>query len=168
MKIKRPMKGEEVDESKLRFPLYVSPKLDGFRCLKLDGKALSSSFKVIRNVYTRNFIEEVFPDNLDGELMLADSKATFNQISSAFSSFEGEPDFMFHAFDYVMDAPFATRLSTLAKTVNHPRRQVVPHVLVYSLEELYTFEKKCLDEGYEGVMVRSIEGPYKAGRSTVK
>lgn len=171
MKIKRPMKGEEVDETKLRFPLYVSPKLDGFRSLKLEGKSLSSSFKPIRNVFTRETIEREFPDDIDGELMLADPHATFSDISSAFSSFEGEPNFVFFVFDIVMDGPFEERIKRAAeivRTMAHPRLHLVPHIIVNNLQELLGFEHMCLSQGYEGIMVRSIDGPYKAGRSTVK
>jgi len=35
-------------------------------------------------------------------------------------------------------------------------------------EELQNFVDACLDSGYEGVMVRDPNGPYKCGRSTVK
>ena len=37
------------DRSKLRFPYLASPKLDGIRCLVLNGEVLSRSFKPIRN-----------------------------------------------------------------------------------------------------------------------
>jgi DNA ligase-1 len=43
---------------------------------------------------------------------------------------------------------------------------IVPHILIHNLEELDAFEAKWLAVGAEGVMVRSLEGPYKQNRST--
>ncbi len=173
MQIKKPMKGDSANDSLhlLKFPLFVSPKLDGFRCLKLNGKALSSSLKPIRNAYTRNYIEQYLPDNIDGELMLADKSAKFTDISSAFSSHDGEPDFVFHAFDLISDKPFNMRHGDITKTVittKDERLQLVIQTTVHNLDELLQFESDCLADGYEGIMIRSITGPYKSGKSTVK
>lgn len=168
MEIKRPMLSATIDDLSLfKFPKLASPKLDGFRCLKVNGKALSRSFKPIANVYTRETVE-TFPDGLDGELMLANPNATFNEISSAFRKYEGEPDFVFFVFDFVMEAPFKERLAHLETVINNPRIKFVPHILVGSWEEVREFEEKCLAEGYEGVMLRDPEGPYKQGRATEK
>ena len=30
------------------------------------------------------------------------------------------------------------------------------------------YEEKCVSEGYEGIMVRTLNGPYKCGRSTLR
>lgn len=43
----------------------------------------------------------------------------------------------------------------------HPKR-------INSLEELVAYEKDCISKGYEGVMLRSTDGPYKCGRATNK
>ncbi|ORZ29942.1 hypothetical protein BCR44DRAFT_1465456 [Catenaria anguillulae PL171] len=40
--------------------------------------------------------------------------------------------------------------------------------LVNSAGELAKFEKECLEKGFEGVIVRSPDSPYKCGRSTLK
>ena len=70
---------------------------------------------------------------------------------------------------YVPGASFKVRLDALKTCVKGiPNVRVVPQVLVHNEEELRAFEEKCLAEGYEGAMVRSLEGPYKCGRSTVK
>ena len=170
--IKRPMlAGTPKDLSKIKFPVLASPKLDGFRCVKVIGKALSRSFKPIANTFVREYIECNFPENIDGELMLADSKATFNDISSAFRKHDGKPDFIFFAFDFITEAPFHERVELLNEVVAKaadPRLIALPQSLVYTLDELLKFEELCLKTGYEGVMVRSINGPYKEGRSTEK
>jgi DNA ligase-1 len=43
---------------------------------------------------------------------------------------------------------------------------IVPHILINDMEALLAFEADYLSKGAEGVMVRSLNGPYKQGRST--
>lgn len=45
---------------------------------------------------------------------------------------------------------------------------LVPHERIENLEQLAAYEAKRLTEGWEGVMVRSLQGLYKWGRSTPK
>src|SRR5574338_27430 len=87
----------------LRFPLLATPKLDGIRCIVKDGKALSRKFKEIPNRYIQGLVSRL-PDGLDGELMLRDEKATFQAISSAVMSEDGEPDFVYNVFDFCPSA----------------------------------------------------------------
>jgi len=169
VKIKRPMLAATANDlDKLKFPVIASPKLDGFRCIMLSGKALSRSFKQIANVYTREYMESRFPDNLDGELILPGK--SFNDISSELRKFEGEPDFEFHVFDYIdLNEQFVDRLKIAEEVVVHtedPRIKIVPSKLINNVKELLQYEEKCLDEGHEGVMIRSLDGLYKEGRST--
>lgn len=55
-----------VDRTKLRFPFLASPKLDGIRCIVLDGQVLSRSLKPIRNKFIVKQLQGL--PNLDGEL----------------------------------------------------------------------------------------------------
>lgn len=43
---------------------------------------------------------------------------------------------------------------------------LVEHQLITNHDDLLAYEAKCLAEGWEGVMVRSLTGGYKQGRST--
>lgn len=171
--ITRPMKAVEAgDLSKLLYPRYASPKLDGIRCLKLNGKALSASFKPIRNQYVRSYIESALvPDGFDGELVLAGTKA-FNEVSSAIMSEAGAPDFRYALFDHVkdgnLDEPFIYRLERLSKLLLPSFAYVLEQRLVKSAEELALFEEECIAKGYEGVITRTVGGPYKCGRSTLR
>ena len=156
------------DLKSLKFPVYCSPKLDGIRCLKVGGKALTRKFKPIPNKHIRDIIEKNFPDGIDGEIII-DGK-TFNEIQSLVMSESGQPDFKFWAFDLVdtkLNEPFDNRYQKLfVKTSKHPNLRIVPHVKVDSAEDLIAYEKIALAAKFEGVMIRSINGPYKCGRST--
>jgi len=81
--------------------VLATPKLDGIRCLKVGGRALTRSFKPISNRYAREWMEANLPDCVYGELMLRGG--TFSQTASAIGGRGGEPDFVFHVFDLVAE-----------------------------------------------------------------
>jgi len=116
MKITKPMlAGKCSDVSQLRFPLLATPKLDGIRCLKINGKALSRKFIPIGNAFMRNWIESHLPDWVDGELMV--NGATFSVAAGDIAREDGEPDFRFYVFDYVKESisvAYARRMDDLA------------------------------------------------------
>lgn len=165
----------------IKYPVLASPKLDGIRALMVDGKLVSRNFKPIPNKFVREMCEKHLPDGLDGELMLQDKTATFQEISSAIMSHDGEPDFAYHAFDYAptakyLEMDFLSRQSELQNSVRIVwEMDYLPFELIHCLsrpieseEELAAYEEECLTKGYEGVMIRSSEGVYKCGRSTLK
>lgn len=159
------------DVEEVTFPVIASPKLDGIRCLKISGKAVSRSFKPISNHFIRTEIEKFLPDGIDGEIML--DGATFSEITSAVATEDGTPNFVYHAFDYVasdnLNRPYKERLKDLEVVcVNIPYVRIVETRLIANLDQLEKYEEECLEKGYEGVMLRSPQGPYKCGRSTLK
>lgn len=166
--IKKPMLAGKCERPEaLNFPVLAKPKLDGIRCLKIGGQALTRSFKPISNTFAREWIEANLPDGVDGELMLRGG--TFNATTSAIGRESGEPDFVFHVFDFVsegIDVPYACRVRELERLPEWEHVAKVLPVEICDAEEVAAFEERCLAEGYEGVMVRDPAGPYKCGRST--
>jgi DNA ligase-1 len=152
----------------LNFPVLATPKLDGIRCLKIGGRALTRSFKPISNRFIREWIEANLPDGVDGELMLRGG--TFSQSASAVGARDGEPDFVFHVFDLVVEGiaqRYDQRMANLERLkVSSPHVEKVLPVRIENAEQLAEYEERCLADGYEGVMVRDPAGPYKCGRST--
>ena len=72
-------------------------------------------------------------------------------------------------FDYVdPEVPYHVRLAVLKQLPKHERIRLVPTKRINNADELLAFEAECLERGFEGVMVRRIDGGYKYGRSTVK
>jgi len=68
-KITKPMLAGKCEQPEaLRFPVLATPKLDGIRCLKIEGRALTRSYKPISNRFAREWIEANLPDGVDGEL----------------------------------------------------------------------------------------------------
>jgi len=169
------------DFSQLRYPLLASPKLDGIRCFKLNGHAVTRTLKPIPNEFVRNWVEQNLPDGIDGELVLQDNwKAAFAEVSSAITNHRGAPRFCFAAFDWVREGkesvPFEHRFNNLRHelarfndldlSLRKGTAAVVPHVPVRSALELQIVVTQHMEMGFEGTMVRCPDGRYKFGRST--
>lgn len=168
----RPMLAATLTDKKLKdlhYPVLVSPKLDGIRCRVFPEGAMSRSHKPIPNHYIQKVIKN-HPDwqYLDGELTVGDPTAPgcFNRTQSAAMSEAGEPSFLFHVFDSFQFPELAyfermNRRITVASFL-----KVVMQKIVNNEQELLEYEQWAVEEGYEGIMVRKIDGRYKFGRST--
>lgn len=177
--ILRPMKGVKIfDFEKLRYPVLATPKIDGIRCLVVEGKALTASLKPQPNLFIRNWVEKNCHEGFDGELSLHGprGKEHFGATSSAILSRGGEPDFRYEVFDWLgesADDAYENRIGALDEILDYEgirsRRltSVIPtHIM--DPDHLEEFEKLCLEQGYEGAMVRSPYGPYKFGKATLR
>lgn len=165
------------DLTKLRFPMLASPKLDGVRAHNEDGTLLSRSAKPIPNAHVQTLFGVSACSGMDGELICGDPthKDAFRNTTSAVMSRTGAPAVTFWVFDEISGpgttdlTPFAERLRILKQLAKGVAGvQVVPHIVVRSVEELLRYEEVCLAKGYEGVMLRDPAGAYKHGRSTAK
>ena len=158
-----------IDLSTLRYPLLVSPKLDGLRCIVHEGVAYSRNAKPFRNRFVQKWAAN--HHGLDGELIVGSpTEGQVLERSKAVTAFDGEPDFRFHLFDaYEHGGTFEERLEHVQQ--NHydcDRIVCVPHFRVSTRVDLRRHEEGWLAAGYEGLMARDPQGPYKNGRSTLR
>lgn len=164
---------EDVNDLEGRYPLYASPKLDGVRALTYKGQLVSRNLKPIPNLYVQDTLRRL-PEGLDGELIVGSpsAKDCFRQTTSGIMSVEGNPQFIFCVFDVVDDiAPYVMRYEKLqeyAKQLGNAYIKLVPHHKVRDSFAITAYEESMLEKGYEGVMLRTAEGKYKFGRSTMK
>lgn len=167
MSIVRPMLAATIENiSQLKFPLLATPKLDGIRAFMRNGCLLSRTAKLIPNVYIRKTLEAILPNGMDGELMVGDS---WSACTSGIMSREGKPDFTYYIFDwYSPTFTYQERMNNLQMMRSLPNVKHLLPLTLNNLEELEHYEEKCLEAGYEGVILRSPTGPYKFGRSTMK
>lgn len=152
----------------IEYPVYVSPKFDGIRCIVKDGVAYSRTGKFIPNHHIQVMLRELpIGATYDGELMV---DGGFSEVQSAVMSRERVPHFTYHVFDRVMNKPFEYRYLEVAFNLDldADNVKVVDHKLVESKEEAVAIYNDYLAQGYEGMMVRSPDSPYKHGRSTIK
>lgn len=161
----------DVDLSTLRYPLMASPKLDGVRCIVWEGVAYSRNAKPIRNHFVQKWASK--HHNIDGELIVGSPTDgnVLGRTQSGVMSFEGEPDFTFHLFDCIEghSPGFHRRLNHVQNEHKGEERIFcVPHFMATSHDMLRALEEDFLNHGYEGVMLRDPNGPYKHGRSTLR
>lgn len=157
---------------RIKFPVLATPKLDGIRCLMVDGKALTRSLKPIPNEYIREEIEADFLDGVDGEIIIPGMR--FNDISSVVmrrSISEAATRFEYWIFDYMprqlYSMSYSKRMENLRELANLPAKAVrVLPTLCDNLQALVAFKEECLQQGYEGICFRDPNSSYKFGRST--
>lgn len=170
----KPMLSATYDAAKpLTFPLLVSQKLDGVRAVIIDGVVLSRSLKPIPNKHVQELFGKSEYNGLDGELIVGDptSSTVFRDTTSQVMSHDKVADVKFFVFDDFTEPtdPFIERLSKVKERLDYNKGLIsVTHVVVDNIEYLDDIEADYLETGYEGVMLRSLTGTYKFGRSTLK
>lgn len=166
----KPMLAGEVNLATLQYPVMVSPKLDGVRATFLGGILHTRSLKRIPN----KMVDEVFKCDqpLDGELIVGDAfgPTVFRDTMKVVSAHDAPiDDLRFWVFDCVGKKMFHERLNDAREACSTNSRLIhVPHSLVYEEADLLQLEEEVLTRGYEGLMLRDPEGPYKMGRSTTR
>ena len=157
------------DPSLLQYPVYMSPKLDGLRCLIQDQTALSRNMKPFRNKHVQMALRNL-PTGMDGELIVGSptSGNVLGRTQSGIMSADGVPDFTLHVFDnFAHPSPsFQDRFRALVKIKDHPLVEIVPHIVIHNPEQFRVTEVELIKLGYEGAMIRSMMGRYKQGRAT--
>lgn len=178
----KPMLAQSFDKhaKKIKFPCIVQPKLDGIRCLATltpDGVLLTSrTGKVITSVpHIESQLAKAFPNQilqLDGELYLHEHKADFEKIVSAVRKLEPTPEsasIEYHIYDVVSDQGYVERyapvhhlLSGFGQSLNI---KPVKRSLVHNEDAARKHFHQYLEQGYEGAMLRNLDGGYEHKRS---
>lgn len=171
----KPTLAVNADFTKIQYPVYASPKLDGIRCSIVDGKALSRTLKQIPNKHIFNQLSVNWLNGLDGELIIGSptSKTCYTESVSGVMRHEGEPAYTYYVFDHhEVSGSFARRFQELLASAGqwskHPQICLLEQNLLHNEAEMLAYEAAKVEEGYEGIILRSPEAPYKYGRSTVK
>jgi len=172
----KPTLAVNAEFSKIKYPVYASPKLDGIRCSIVDGKALSRTLKPIPNKHISEMLSNKWHDGYDGELIVGSptSKTCYTDSVSNVMAFDKVPNFTYYVFDlhYMADG-FQRRYEHLKFRDSDaygltPHVQVLEQTLLTDEDSMIAYEAAKVEEGYEGIILRSPEAPYKFGRSTVK
>lgn len=171
----KPMLASEANLNKLTFPLLVSPKLDGIRAVVRNGVVLSRSLKPIPNAHVQELFGRPEYEGFDGELIVGSPVApdVFHVTSGAVRRRDGKPFVRFFVFDIIppsLQITYSERREYLEHAFGalaHRPVELVSEFQVTSLAGLELVEEECLKRGYEGVMLRSPDGLYKFGRSSV-
>jgi len=160
---------EVPDLETLPYPLLISPKLDGFRCMITENGPMTRSLKPIPNVNIRAMLEKL-PVGLDGELVAGwhpHAKDIFNKTTRLVRKIHGPAgtkDYSFWLFDTAaLDRGFDARAYYVKRIVERleiPNLFCVPQVLVHNPSEASLMEAKFIARGYEGGVLRTLDGIY--------
>lgn len=169
----KPADPESVDLS--RGPVWVSPKLDGVRCLQMQSVSASIKLKPFPNLFVQQALAHPILDGLDGELVVGSPVApnAIQATTSGIMSIKGTPDFKFYVFDawdspgegYLVRKAYVRRKFMIAKRMGLPVA-FVPQFLCHTREELTHHVAHNYEMGFEGSMIRSYDDPYKYNRCT--
>ena len=158
--------------------LAAQPKLDGCRALYQSGRSMWSR-------KGKDFIAEVYAHLqfdtqgyiTDGELMLP-KPGTFQESMSAVKKYRpGLSDQLeYHVYDLVLpDMAFEDRSIALKGIVDAASRvagdsfrvRIVPTILIHSDDGLLAAHAKFVADGYEGTIIRTLDGLYSVGHRSV-
>jgi len=163
---------------KIKYPALAQPKLDGHKCISQNenGKITlwSRTRKVINSVpHIIKILESSgISDRLDGELYSHQYHNRFEELSSLIR--QEEPKEGYEKVHYhVYDLPHPTMtngernayLQSLKPYFQNSAVHIVETIVVNSEDELMEAFEHFLAEGYEGCMVRNMDGLYVNKRS---
>ncbi len=176
-----PGKGIEILEP-VTYPVRVDPKLDGLRfiAIKKDGEVtfftrngtILESLPTVRAALTQAKYDNIV---LDGEAMGKDWNESASVVMS--KTAKDDSNMAYHVFDAMpvedwfgqkTELDYAERCELVAdvvKVVDSDSVRQVPHIMARNEAELKAFFAKCMDEGYEGVMLKTLHTTYEWDRS---
>jgi DNA ligase-1 len=176
-----PSKSPELDD--IEYPMLMSPKLDGIRCLIKEGQILSRSGKPLRNINLEVLLAPLILDTghvFDGELYLHGE--TFQYITSRVMATDKPLDGIhLYAFDCMTIeewegekvTPLIDRITLLTERAwfldcSDDVIHIIPQHHMTSATMVRANYDKWLQDGYEGAILRDPESLYKHGRATKK
>lgn len=175
---------EEALRLNVTFPILASPKIDGIRFTAVNGEAQSRSGRRLPNEAFQDLFKNRRLDFMDGEVVVgfdpactnAANGTLFNRTQSAIMTSSGNPIISLHVFDFILNpmAPFEKRTAAAKYFVEGTKEpefeyvKYVEHATLHTPAEVVKYEEEALLAGYEGIMLRSPNAPYKFGRSTLK
>ena len=177
----KPMLAGTIDPEKLVFPVYASPKLDGVRSIGAGDKMWTRSGLPVPNALIQKSFGIKEMSGLDGEFIVGQSsgEGVLSRTQSVVMSLSGSiVDLTYHVFDFLPqhDArswSFSHRYDRAHEAVERLRDlglpvRLVRQAVIEDIEGLEFIDRKHIEQGYEGTMVRGMSSPYKHGRSTTK
>lgn len=168
----------------LQYPMYLQPKYDGFRCVYYNGKLYTRTGLPFANVNLTTHFSKLFETSenvLDGELYMHGKP--FNEVSKILNAEDKPipPDMKFYVYDCIpikdweaqkTNMTYTDRLKLMRTVIANisDRKKIVdtPTDKINSAQEAVELYKKYLKDGYEGCMLKAVEGKYQWKRVTLR
>lgn len=175
-----PMLAHKFNEQghKIKYPALAQPKLDGHRCTSQwnDGEVTlwSRTRKIINSVpHINEALEKCgIADRFDGELYNHDYHNNFEELSSKIRQekpMEGYEIIQYHIYDFpherLNNADRNALLQNFKILFENTPIHIVETIVVNNEDELMDVFDHFIAEGYEGCMVRNMDGLYVNKRS---
>lgn len=178
-----PMLAKNYDDykTKIRFPVFSQPKLDGIRCIATkDGLFTRTGKKIESCPHILKELQKLFENNrflvFDGELYNHDLKHDFNKITSLVKKtkpsdadvLESESLVEFWIYDLVdVTNNFKERIEWIEQNIlvkEYTSIKAVPTALPSNQEQLNELYEAYTEYGFEGQMIR-LNTKYENKRS---
>lgn len=168
----------------IRYPVRVEAKLDGLRCIAVKHSGVVTLFTrsgtVLETLPKINTAIAALPGDdfvFDGEAMAGSWEDSASVMMSSKTK-KDDSGMLYHIFDCVpfadwqaqkSDTPYSSRLVNLSTTLGLGEQgsplRLVKAITANNEIELREFYGVCLDERYEGVMLKDTMAAYKWKRS---
>lgn len=163
---------------RMEYPCYISAKLDGVRCLaKVTPEKVTLTSrggkqypvpahidKGLKNLLGHLGVKEIL---LDGELYIHGMQLQ-DIVSCVKKPNKNTPLLNFYIFDVPSDKPWNLRNMDLELWIGAyilegfiPGLEIVTNQMVYNEEEARALLMSYMEAGYEGIILRSMEGMYE-------
>jgi len=167
----------------IKYPVRVEAKLDGLRCVAVKHRGEVSMFTrsgtpIETLPRIKAALEALKADDfvLDGEAMAGSWEDSASVMMSSKTK-KDDSGMLYHVFDCVgfedwqaqkSETHYNARLLDISMVVGDVQGtpfRYVKSTLAADETELRSFYAECLDEGYEGVMLKDMAAPYRWKRS---
>jgi len=108
------------------------------------------------------------PVGFKKELITKEHQKEFDRDFVLYLFEYGKNTFYSSDHDYTDITPKNKRrklMKELVKKINHPNIKIMPCIVLHNKKEALAYYKKCLSEGYEGIMLKDMNAPLINGRN---
>jgi ATP-dependent DNA ligase len=181
--IPSPMLAQDFNKhsQKIKYPCYIQPKLDGYRCVYSNGKMYSRNGKeyaIMYDSYVHKelvMLEEQYKKEgksivLDGELYVHndlkfEQYGVLRKIKKNAKDEEVVNSMEYHVYDIINGEFFGQRLQKIKKMFKNNQQlkfvKKVDTLICNSIDDVNKYNEFFLEEQYEGSMIRNSDGLYK-------
>ena len=168
----------------IQFPVQCEPKFDGLRtiAIKHNGQVTlfsrnGTEFETLERLKTylqsREDIQEIV---LDGEGLVDGNWNDSASVLMSFVNFKDDTKLVYNVFDIMSYDEWTNKKST--RTLKERREQlessftdktcivkIAPYKTCSSTQELISYYLTCLNDGFEGIMIKDLNGLYEFKRT---